>query len=164
MSQADYIEEAMPVIEPVNIRRRRIRNDTEMDITPMIDITFLLLFFFLVASRPDDAASLELPPARNGDGVSMQDAAVLTLVPAGKSAKVYLADGKYEETTLKSTDPAAQEVEIGDYLQEQLGGDKPKLHVLVKAESSVPHREVSRIARAVGKATEAPLYFAVLEE
>ena len=40
--------------QPV-IRRRQL-DDSEMDITPMIDITFLLLIFFLVARMA--AASL----------------------------------------------------------------------------------------------------------
>ena len=37
---------------------RRKRDDDEMDITPMIDITFLLLIFFVVASKMD--------PTQNG--------------------------------------------------------------------------------------------------
>ena len=39
----------------------RNTEDAEMDITPMIEITFLLLIFFLVASKMDSPASGELP-------------------------------------------------------------------------------------------------------
>ena len=39
--------------------RKRRFDDAEMDITPMIDITFLLLIFFLVASKMDEGATLD---------------------------------------------------------------------------------------------------------
>ena len=163
-TRRSYKEEALPVIEPVIVRHRRIRDDAEMDITPMIDITFLLLIFFLVASRMDDAASLELPPARHGEGISIRDAAILTLVAKGDSAAIFKGDGAKEDTAVQAADPAAQELEIGEYVERLLTGESPKQHVLIKAESNVPHREVSRVARAVGKATDALLFFAVLEE
>ena len=40
---------------------RREQEETELDITPMIDITFLLLAFFVVASNavPSSVTSLE---------------------------------------------------------------------------------------------------------
>ena len=50
------------------LTRRRIKQETELDITPMIDITFLLLIFFLVASTPDLQVEVKLPPARHGLG------------------------------------------------------------------------------------------------
>lgn len=53
--------------------RRRLTEDSELDMTPMIDCVFLLLIFFTVTSRPDQATSVELPPARYGKGVSLQD-------------------------------------------------------------------------------------------
>ena len=43
-----------------------------MDMTPMIDITFLLLIFFLVSSHPDQATSIALPKAQHGDAVSQR--------------------------------------------------------------------------------------------
>ena len=46
--------------------RGRFVCDAEMDFTPMIDMVFLLLIFFLVASKIDQATSVKLPPARHG--------------------------------------------------------------------------------------------------
>ena len=56
--------------------RRFTQSDDEMDITPMIDITFLLLIFFLVASTPDRQTAVDLPTARFGRGVSQNNAVI----------------------------------------------------------------------------------------
>ena len=63
--------------------------------TPMIDCVFLLLIFFTVTSRPDQATSVELPPARYGKGVSLQDSVIITVASreGNRPAAVYLADG-----------------------------------------------------------------------
>ena len=42
---------------------RRPKMDVDMDITPMIDVTFLLLIFFLVASRVAQDTEVTLPAA-----------------------------------------------------------------------------------------------------
>ena len=51
------------------IAPRRLE-DTEMDITPMIDCTFLLLIFFLLTFKADEGATIPLPPAKYGIPVS----------------------------------------------------------------------------------------------
>ncbi|NIL99222.1 MAG: hypothetical protein GTO62_19500, partial [Planctomycetales bacterium] len=50
---------------PLSRRRSRL----EMNMTPMIDVVFLLIIFFLVSShlaRQEVQAQLDLPPARTG--------------------------------------------------------------------------------------------------
>ncbi len=90
------------------VRKRSLREDVEMDITPMIDITFLLLIFFLVCSTPDQQSAIELPSARHGKGVGEKDSVIITLSDEGvDSAPVYLADGKVESERLPE-DPDQQ--------------------------------------------------------
>ncbi|MCA9170833.1 MAG: biopolymer transporter ExbD, partial [Planctomycetales bacterium] len=70
------------IVEPIDeqpLIKRRSLDDNEMDITPMIDITFLLLIFFLVAGKLDQDAPVELPPARHGTAVSVKSAAIITV-------------------------------------------------------------------------------------
>ncbi|MEZ6106307.1 MAG: biopolymer transporter ExbD [Pirellulaceae bacterium] len=43
------------------MRRNRGNEEPKMDITPMIDVTFLLLIFFIVASRPDPNRVINAP-------------------------------------------------------------------------------------------------------
>ena len=66
--------------------RRRRGDDTEMDITPMIDITFLLLIYFLVAAKIEEQSSVELPPARHGEDVSAKNSIILTVLRYANSA------------------------------------------------------------------------------
>ena len=47
---------------------RAKREDEEMDITPMIDITFLLLIFFVVASKMDPSQTGNIPDAEERIG------------------------------------------------------------------------------------------------
>ena len=62
---------------------RKERVDEEMDITPMIDITFLLLIFFVVCSTMDPAKMGDIPSAKNGTGVSDDDSAIIFIDALG---------------------------------------------------------------------------------
>jgi biopolymer transport protein ExbD len=134
----------------------------ELDITPMIDMTFLLLIFFLVASTPDRQAEARLPRARHGVAVSGQDAIVLTVGHSGEStAPVYLGDGKFEVHRLPS-DLDLQQERIAHYVREEVAKRKGgAAHVLIKADREVAHREVARVAEAVSGIEGIELHFAV---
>ncbi len=142
------------------LKRRPIADALELDITPMIDITFLLLIFFLVTSTPDLQVAVELPPARHGLGVSARTATIVTIAERGGRgpALVYLADGKIGAPL--SDDPATQEREISETVEAALA--EGRIDVLIKAERGVAHRDVARVARAA--AIEGiNLHWAVLE-
>ena len=54
-----------------NISRRRTKtNDADLDITPMIDVTFLLLIFFMVTSTMHPARDKDIPAAVNGENAN----------------------------------------------------------------------------------------------
>ena len=74
---------------PITIRRRR-RDDDEMDITPMIDIVFLLLIFFIVCSTMDPTKMGKIPEAQNGLAVAGQDSAVIFINPGAGDAVIQL--------------------------------------------------------------------------
>ena len=92
--------------------RRPVSDTAEMDITPMIDITFLLLIFFLVCSTASVQTAVELPPARHGTGVSDRTSVVLTVADRGGAgpARVYLADGKKGKPLPDDEDLQAAEI------------------------------------------------------
>lgn len=146
------------------LRRRKRREDPEMDITPMIDITFLLLIFFLVASRMSDEAFVKLPTARNGTAVSSETSVIVTLAKGtGEEAVIYMGDGAYAETKLKSANLEDQQRELEEYIEKGISVQSLE-QVLIKAEEGVRHRDVARVARAAGEATATVMYVAVLEE
>ena len=163
MQDVDYMIESAD--ESISFSKRgKRREDPEMDITPMSDITFLLLIFFLVASRLTEEAYVELPPAENGVAVSNDSSLVVTLTKgSGENAVVYLGDGAYEATKLTMPGLEDQQRELENYIEQGLGvGSKQQL--LIKAEEGVRHGDVARVARAAGGAETSVMYVAVVEE
>ena len=144
---AEY-DEDLNLVTPIRTRRRE---EMEMDITPMIDITFLLLIFFIVASRMDIDTSVRLPSAYTGTAVSTRNSVVITVArqPNG-AARVYKGDGMVTETQIDETERALQANEIVNYVQAGLLENVTATSVLIKAERGVKHREVSHVAQAVG--------------
>jgi biopolymer transport protein ExbD len=157
--------------DSVALPRRRAVLEGDLDITPMIDITFLLLIFFIVASRVQQSSTATLPPARYGEGVSTKTAAILTVIPGpGAHASVFKGDTTADTARVKAKDLTDQEREIADYIEQQFAGDPPEVapkeHVLIKAARDVRSREVSRVARAAAKANTSQkiqMHFAVRE-
>ena len=149
-------EDAGPVLP-----RRPVEDTAEMDITPMIDITFLLLIFFLVCSTAAVQSAVDLPPARHGTGVSDRNAVILTVQDQGKTApvRVYVGDGIRGEHL--PDDPDLQADAITEAVEQGL--QEGKTTVLVKAEKGVRHGEMWRVYTAAGRAEAGTLHVAVLE-
>jgi len=149
-------EETGPVLP-----RRPVRDTAEMDITPMIDITFLLLIFFLVCSTANMQTAVELPPARHGTGVSDRSSVIITVADRGGPgpAQVFLADGR--KGTPLSDDEDLQADEIAQKVEQGLMEGKST--VLIKAEKGVKHGEVWRVESAAGRVEGVKLHVAVLE-
>jgi len=144
--------------------RRRLTDSADLDITPMIDIVFLLLIFFLVASIPDTDTTPDLAPARHGKGVDPASTVVITVADRGGPgpAYVYLGDGK-GGTPLP--DDVQQQKELVRAAVEDGFRKQGKSSVLVKAERRVPAGEVNRVSTAVAEADVEgiQMYYAVLE-
>lgn len=155
--------EAFPE-EPI-LRRRRKVEEADMDITPMIDVTFLLLIFFMVASKIDVQADVRLPVALYGQPVAMGDAVIITITEGGPEGSALIFKGDTTDTAarLKAVDPRDQEDEIAAYVQETMIKGR-KHFVVIKASKAVKHRDVARVAAAVGKAESVQaLHVAVME-
>ena len=151
---------------PLQLAPKKNWDDAEMDITPMIDITFLLLIFFLVASKMDPSAQVTLPKASYGMPIPEKDSVVLIITP-GSADNVLVAGA---DGTEFSKDPADQERQIAEYVENGFNGakqfsGKPKTQVLLKADPTVKHKEIARISMAIVKSSvKVPsLNIAVLE-
>jgi biopolymer transport protein ExbD len=131
---------------------RRKREDDEMDITPMIDITFLLLIFFVVASKMDPTQTGVIPEATNGLAVSAKDSAVIFINPgAGDSVVLTRMDGSEF-----SKDEAIQASEIIEYVTAELEKSisKNKNQVMLMGDADIKVGEVTRVQKIIGDAFE----------
>ena len=140
--------------------RRPIQDSADLDITPMIDITFLLLIFFLVCSTTAMQSAVELPPAQFGEGVSEKTSVIFTVVSSGESGRADVYLGSTTGARL-ADDPAAQERAIAEAVEE--GFRQGNSSVLVKAERKVKCSEVLRVAAAAGQVEGISLHYAVKE-
>lgn len=143
------------------LARRPMEDTAELDITPMIDITFLLLIFFLVCSTASMQMSVELPPAQYGKGVSERTAVILTVVSPGEAGPAEVYVGSSDSGDRLPDDPAAQEAAVTAAVE--AGFRQGNSTVLVKAHRKVKHSEVSRVAAAAGLVEGIQLHMAVLE-
>ena len=125
----------------------------DLDITPMIDVTFLLLIFFMVSSTMQSAPSLDLPPAEFSKGVTVASSTVLTIkAPTGSNGEPQLLIG----------DGAGDEASIADlriHLEDQQKSGINK--VVIKAEGDVPHGFVDEVARTVKSVEGLEMYLGV---
>jgi len=130
------------------IMKRPAFDDSESDITPMIDMTFLLLIFFIVTSTMDPAEIGKIPLAVSGLNVPAEESAVLFLKNgSGGKANVLSSDGKEF-----SPDEDTQTSEIVEYVTDEL--DRGKKQVMLFGDADVQVGEVTRVQRIIGDAFE----------
>ncbi len=131
---------------------KKMAEEDEMDITPMIDVTFLLLIFFVVCSTMDPVKIGEIPDATNGLPVSAKESAVIFVKAAGAD-KVTVVRGDGREF---SRDEAVQESEIIEYVTSEMEKDigVNKNQVMIMGDASVKVMEVTRIQKIIGDAFE----------
>lgn len=123
------------------IGKKRTDPEADLDITPMIDVTFLLLIFFMVTSTMSSQKELDVPKAKHGVNLE-SGAAILIVIEASNTvggAPLIFLDGR--EATLK---------EVADYVNEGMKNDKHD--VVVKAGREVPHGFVQQVFRAANVA------------
>lgn len=131
---------------------RTKREDDEMDITPMIDITFLLLIFFIVCSTMDPTKIGEIPEAENGLAIAAKNSAVIFINP-GQGDAVVLS--RYDGSEF-STDEDAQASEIIEYITDEMEKSvgESKQHVMLFGDGNVKVGQVTRIQKIIGDAFE----------
>ena len=146
--------------------KRTPMESAEMDITPMIDCTFLLLIFFVLTSTME-SKTLELPKAKHGAAAVEQNCVIIVLGGGGGSpAKVYLSSS-VDEDQLVTGSAEDQEKAVAQYVIREVRAHPEKKGVLIKAAAGVKHRDVARIAKAaatVEDVTVQELYMGVTQE
>lgn len=127
--------------------------DDEPDFTAMIDMTFILLAFFIVTSTMEVSSTLSLPPARSGEGLA-DKATIISIYYDTESPEVYLADGR---TGAPATMP-----DVTNYVAEGVAAQKTR--VLIKADRETPSGFVEDVARAAGRAEGVQGFFVAVKD
>ena len=131
--------------------RKSIDTQADLDITPMIDVVFLLLIFFMVTSTMQATPDVEVPPARHGLGVEKENATVVTVrkpASGGETGGIELPGGR-----AATLDDVRREIESAL----QAGRTK----AIVRADRETPHGFVQEVIRTVDSVEGIEFYIEV---
>ncbi len=117
--------------------------DDELDLTPMIDMSFMLLAFFVVSSSMEVASALQLPDAKSGDRLDVRQTAVVTVFNTPQSPEIFLSDGT-------RTNGPVTLGEVTAFARESV--DQGRSTMVIKADRETPSGFVEEVARAAGEA------------
>ena len=146
---------------PPTLSKRRKSEDADLDITPMIDMVFLLLIFFLVSSTPDQKTAIELPEARHGVAVTQHDSVIFTLAEGGLgTAPAFAADGRIPGTELPE-ESQARSSRVQELVEQ--GFRENKTSVVIKGDKNVAYRDVAELIKAASQVDGVKLHLAVLD-
>jgi biopolymer transport protein TolR len=127
--------------------------EDEPDFTAMIDMTFILLAFFIVTSTMEVDSSLMLPPARSGEGLREQST-IISIYYDGENPEIFLGDGREDGPATMS--------EVTSYVAEGIAQQRPK--VLIKADRETPSGFVEEVARAAGRTEGVQGFFVAVKD
>ena len=131
-------------------KRKRNPDDGELDITPMIDIVFLLLAFFIVVSKMDPSTQVQMPKAKYGATVPEQASVIMIVTQSDRDEpNVYLGRAKTDSNKCSGS---IEDIEnqIAGYVEDELK-DPLKTTVIIKAERKVKYRHLDIVKRAVSR-------------
>lgn len=121
--------------------RRRTRVETDINLTPLIDVVFLLLIFFMVSTTftRETQLKVDLPESASGEHVDASTQQIELLISAAGEVAINgntLVNPNLE--TLKSA------------LARESGGDT-NLPVVITADANTPHQSVITAMDAAGQ-------------
>ncbi|WP_372797156.1 ExbD/TolR family protein [Pontiella sp.] len=132
--------------------KQKDTEDLEIDMSPMIDMVFLLLIFFIVASQIiDEKPQVAVPSAAYGK--VPEDTTGRLMISVTKDEKYYIG-----------ADPAPKTIdEIKTTIAQWLEAD-PKLRILIRADGDVKYKINEEITIACAEVGAQDLIYSVFEE
>jgi len=123
------------------IFERRRREDSGVDLTPLIDVVFLLLIFFMVSTTfiRETQLKIDLPEASGELQEIEEDIVEITVDKLG--------DYAVNDRLLVNNELAT----LLRALEEVLASQKPDVRVIITADANAAHQAVVRAMDAAGK-------------
>ncbi len=136
----------------MNLRPDRSDERVDVNLTPLIDVVFLLLIFFMVSTTFDRHAKLkvELPEASAKMAQQQEDPVVLSIDAKGN---YYINDRQVVNTTLETLKTALQKTVT----------DRKDVSLVLRADAKTPHQSVVRAMDAASQLGLTRLSIATVE-
>ena len=112
----------------MNLRNRKKRSDLLIDLTPMIDVVFLMLIFFMVSTSftVSNSIKLELPQSKAQAANKQAEQVTVSIAPDGQ---LYVQDELVKDGDLRRR---ILNVSKGD----------PNMRVVLRADAEAKHKRV----------------------
>ena len=126
---------------PVRRKMRRVHNeDVGLQIAPMIDVTLLLLFFFMLTGKfTRDTKMIEIGLPRATTAVRPEDFSGRDIVNINEQGKLFAGERPVDMPELRR------------YLKERLAANPP-LRIYVRADGKTPARQIKDVMAACAEA------------
>lgn len=122
-------------------RPRRRGEEIDLDMTPMIDVTFQLLIFFMLTNALVNASPVDLPRAEHGVGVSPDGVQMILVDDEGR----YYLGEKIDPQLERPLDQLVQQVQEN---AAQVDGGLP---VVISAHRKTKHGQVRQLVEGLGR-------------
>ncbi|MEZ6044769.1 MAG: biopolymer transporter ExbD [Planctomycetaceae bacterium] len=133
--------------EAAFLTKKKKKEEADLDITPMIDVTFLLLIFFMVTSTMQESSNIHPPGARHGEGTNKEDSVIISIAaPSTPTEDPEIKLGDKPNSPIIALGQVEAEVRAG---VAALGLQEP--NVIVKADRDVPHGFVQQVLREINR-------------
>jgi biopolymer transport protein ExbD len=134
----------------MKIESKYADEDIEVDMSPMIDMVFLLLIFFIVASTIiDEKVKVEIPKA------------AYAKVPEDTTGRIVISVNKDDEMFLGPMPVTFQELE--DQMAIEIEND-PNLRILIRSGKEVKYKTNEKIMMSCAKVGASDLIYSAFEE
>lgn len=136
----------------MNLRPDRSDERVDVNLTPLIDVVFLLLIFFMVSTTFDRHAKLkvELPEASAKTEQQLEDPVVISIDAKGN---YFIDDRQVVNTQLETLKIALQKTVA----------DKKDVSLVLRADAKTPHQSVVRAMDAASQLGLTRLSIATIE-
>jgi biopolymer transport protein ExbD len=136
----------------MKLQRKEISEDLELDMSPMIDMVFLLLIFFIVASQiVDEKPKVEIPTA------------AYSKVPEDTTGRLMITVKK-DETYYLGSDQEPKTIEqVKDRIEMEINAN-PELRILIRADGEVKYKTNEKVTIACAEVGAQDLIYSVFEE
>ena len=123
-------------------KKLQILEDTVMDMTPMIDVTFQMLIFFMFTNQLANPNPMSVPEAAYGQGVSPDG---MQTVLVDEQGRYYFGDSTKEENIEPSIDSLLQKV------ADQAALSKDPMDVIISAHKDSKHVGTRQLMEELSK-------------
>ncbi len=134
------------------VRKKRKEQDTEMDITPMIDVTFQLLIFFMVTSTMQGNPPVDVPPAMSGGSIEVAKVVEVAVKPAAAVGGAPQIEFDGQGISLD---------ELKARLDEMAGARTDGIHVMILADRTMSNGDMNEIEVLISEIPNVTYHFGV---